>query len=104
MWEGSAHVPSRERGGCGWIFCIHEPGASLYFPRYRAAWKLQVGDAICFPQEAYPGISPVPDGHGARFTFESHPPPEKHRRSVILVGAPGPRPSRACAEAPPLRA
>ena len=98
MWEGSAHVPSNEGRGLAWIFCIYEPGAALYFPRYRASVKLSLGDAICFPRAAYPGISPVPDGAGARFTFESHPPPPAHQRSVLIATPP---PAPASSPAPP---
>ena len=85
MWEGSVHVPSYEHTGLGWIFSIYEPGCALYFPRYRAALKLTLGQAVCFPREAYPGISPVPEGLGARFTLESHAPPIKHQRSILLA-------------------
>ena len=85
MWEGSAHVPSREKGGLGWIFCLHEPGSALYFPRYQAAFRMRMGDAVCFPREAYPGVTPLPEGYGARFTLESHPPPESHQRSILVA-------------------
>ena len=85
MWEGSAHVPSREKGGLRWIFSIYEPGSALYFPRYQAAFRLRVGDAVCFPAEAYPGVTPLPEGFGARFTLESHPPPEAHQRSILSL-------------------
>ena len=100
MWTGSSHLPSRESkdGEIGWIMCLHEPGTVLYFPRYRAAWRLRTGDVVCFPREAYPGVTPVPEvGDGdARFTFESHPPPRSHQRTILYSA-----PSRAPLPAEP---